>query len=83
MEENLKILKALSDETRLRIIKYLLDGEKCVCEIVPHVNRTQSTVSIHLKKLEGWDILESRKNGKNVFYRIKNRKVARVLNALK
>ncbi|MFC1755664.1 ArsR/SmtB family transcription factor, partial [Thermoproteota archaeon] len=60
----LKILKALSDETRLKIVEFLLDREKCVCEIFPHVKRTQSTVSIHLSKLEQVGIVESRKEGK-------------------
>ena len=50
-KEILEILKALSDETRLKIVEFLLDGEKCVCEIFPHVKRTQSTVSIQLSVL--------------------------------
>ncbi|PIU02664.1 MAG: ArsR family transcriptional regulator, partial [Candidatus Diapherotrites archaeon CG09_land_8_20_14_0_10_32_12] len=42
MEKSLKILKALSDDTRLKIVEFLLNGEKCVCEIIPHTKRTQS-----------------------------------------
>jgi ArsR family transcriptional regulator len=82
MEETLKILKALSDETRLKIVEFLLDGEKCVCEIIPHVKRTQSTVSIHLGKLESWGILKSRRDGKQVFYRIKDYRACDVFKAL-
>jgi len=81
-KETIKILKALSDETRLKIIEFLLDGEKCVCEIFPHVKRTQSTVSIHLGKLENWGLLESRRNGKQIFYRIKDYRVCDVFKAL-
>ena len=45
------IFKALSDATRLKIVMFLLNGERCVCEIYPYVERTQSTASIQLKKL--------------------------------
>jgi len=82
MEETLKILKALSDETRLKIVEFLLDGEKCVCEIIPHVKRTQSTVSIHLGKLESWGILKSRRDGKKIFYKIKDYRVCDIFKAL-
>lgn len=82
MKERMRILKALSDATRFRIVEFLLDGEKCVCEIFPHVKRTQSTVSIQLGKLEDWGILESRKEGKKVFYRLKDLRVCGILRVL-
>jgi len=81
-EKALAIFKALSDETRLGIVEFLLDGEKCVCEIFPHVKRTQSTVSIQLGKLEDWGVLESRKEGKRVFYRLKDPRVCDIFKAL-
>ena len=83
MIEQLRLLKALSDETRLKIVRFLLKGERCVCEIFPAVNRTQSTVSIQLGKLENWGILESRRRGKWVFYRIKEKRVYALLRALR
>lgn len=79
MREPLKIFRALCDETRLKIVEFLLDGEKCVCEIVPHVKRTQSTVSIQLAKLENLGIVESRREGKNVYYKLVNEKVMKIL----
>lgn len=82
MERTLRILKALSDETRLRIIELLLDGEKCVCDIFPKVGRTQSTVSIQLGKLEDWKILTSRREGKKILYKIKDFSVCDVFKAL-
>lgn len=75
-------MKALSDETRLKIVEFLLDGEKCVCEIFPRVNRTQSTVSIQLAKLEKAGIVKSRRQGKKIFYKIKDLRVCDVLKAL-
>lgn len=78
----MNILKALSDETRLKIVEFLLDGEKCVCKIVPHAKRAQSTVSIQLGKLESRGILESRRDGKKIFYKIKDYRVCDVFKAL-
>jgi ArsR family transcriptional regulator len=83
MRSELKILKALSDETRLKIVEFLLDGEKCVCEIFPHVKRTQSTVSIHLGNLEDAEVLESRRDGKKIFYKIKDPRVCDIFKALR
>lgn len=79
MIESLKIFKALCNETRLKIVKFLLEGEKCVCEIVPFTKRTQSTVSIHLAKLESLGIVKARREGKSVYYKIKNKKVPTIL----
>jgi ArsR family transcriptional regulator len=82
MNDSLKIFKALSDETRLKIVDFLLDGEKCVCEIFPHVKRTQSTVSIQLGKLENLGILKSRREGKKIFYSIYDKRVCDVFKAV-
>ncbi len=65
-----------------QILELLLDGERCVCEIFPSVNRTQSTVSIQLGKLERCGILESRKEGKKVFYKIVDYRICNMFKAL-
>ena len=79
MEEAQVIFKALADPTRLKIICFLLSGEKCVCEIFPHVKRTQSTTSIQLKKLDDWELIESRRDGKRIYYRIRDTKICDIL----
>lgn len=79
MNDPVEIFKALGDRTRFKILKLLMDGEKCVCEIVPETGRTQSTVSIQLNKLENLGILESRREGKSVYYRICNDKVKKMI----
>jgi len=82
MDDKIILLKALADETRFKIVEFLLRGEKCVCEIFPHVKRTQSTVSIHLGNLEDAGILESRREGKKIFYKIKDKRVCDIFKAL-
>ncbi|MEX0920790.1 MAG: metalloregulator ArsR/SmtB family transcription factor [Candidatus Pacearchaeota archaeon] len=82
MKNELIILKAFADETRLKIIEFLLDGEKCVCEIFPHIKRTQSTTSIQLDILKKAGILDSRKSGRKVYYFIRDKKICDILKAL-
>ena len=81
-EENLKIFKALSEETRYKIITVLLEGEKCACEIPDLIGKTQSNTSMHLAKLQDWDIIKVRKDGKKRLYSIDNEKVRKLLKLL-
>jgi ArsR family transcriptional regulator, arsenate/arsenite/antimonite-responsive transcriptional repressor len=70
-----KILSALSDPIRLELLEYLSGGEKCVCEILPAFQRSQSTISKHLNVLHEADILERKVDGKRTVYRIKDTQV--------
>ncbi|MCD6241585.1 winged helix-turn-helix transcriptional regulator, partial [Candidatus Bathyarchaeota archaeon] len=58
-----KVFKALADPVRLKIIEFLRDGEKCVCEIIPHVDIAQPLVSRHLKILRDSGLVRVRKEG--------------------
>lgn len=62
-ENNAKILKALSDPNRLKIIDLLSSGEKCACEILESFKFTQPTLSHHMKVLIECGLIETRKNG--------------------
>lgn len=67
-----KIFKALSDRTRLEIIEFLKDGERCVCEIIPAIGKAQSTTSKDLDILFIAGILDRRVDGKKTIYSIKH-----------
>lgn len=82
MVDGIKLLKAISDETRFKILGFLLNGEKCVCEIFPHVQRTQSTVSTHLNKLESAGLLTSRREGQKIFYKIGDNRVFSIFKSI-
>ena len=82
IKSQVELLKSMADETRFAILDFLLAGEKCVCEIFPHVKRTQSTVSIHLGHLEDAGVLESRREGKKTFYKIKDERICDIFKAL-
>lgn len=63
-------LKALADETRLRIMTILMDrGETCVCEFLELLGGTTSNLSFHLTKLKNAGLIADRKVGKWMLYR--------------
>ncbi|MCW4000561.1 MAG: metalloregulator ArsR/SmtB family transcription factor [Candidatus Bathyarchaeota archaeon] len=76
------VFHALSDPIRLEIIAYLRDGEKCVCEIVPHLNLIQPLVSRHLKILKDAGIIRCRKDGTKRMYSIVDQRIFEVVDAL-
>ncbi|KLE15717.1 metalloregulator ArsR/SmtB family transcription factor [Clostridium sp. C8] len=65
-----EIFKALSEESRLRILSMLLEDEMCVCEIEACLKMTQSNVSRHLTALKKSGILESYKKAQWNYYKI-------------
>ena len=69
-EDNAKILKALSDSNRLRIIRLLSNSEKCACEILKNFNFTQPTLSHHMKVLMDCGLVKYRKEGTWIYYRL-------------
>jgi ArsR family transcriptional regulator len=71
MKEYIRIMKAMSDPNRVRIIKLLHRKELCVCELTELLGLAQSTVSKHLKLLDDADLIESRRDGAWIIYRIK------------
>jgi DNA-binding transcriptional ArsR family regulator len=64
------IFHALSDSIRLEILEFLRDGEKCVCEIMPHLNLIQPVVSRHLKILKDSGLVADRKDGNKRLYSV-------------
>ena len=72
-------LRAIAQPTRLRILYFLKDGEKCACEIIPKMKEDQSNISRHLTHMKDAGILESRKEGVSVYYKIKDKRVFTLL----
>ncbi|MCH7998707.1 MAG: winged helix-turn-helix transcriptional regulator [Chloroflexi bacterium] len=69
------LFKALSDETRLRIVRTMVRSkhELCECNIVPLFGLSQSTISYHLKVLREAGIVECEKRGLWAYYRVNTR----------
>jgi ArsR family transcriptional regulator len=70
MDEIAKRLKALSDPTRLRIVRLLDHGELCVCDVMAALELPQSRVSRHLVYLGNSDWVTGKRKGKWVYYRL-------------
>lgn len=68
MEKLLDALKALSDETRLRILNLLFEKELCVCDIMETLQITQAKASRHLIYLKNADLVKDRKHAQWVYY---------------
>ncbi len=60
--------KALSDETRLRILSLMKEGEICVCDIAESLGMSQPNISFHLSMLKEAGLIKDRKNGRWIHY---------------
>jgi DNA-binding transcriptional ArsR family regulator len=70
MRTFMNITKALAEEKRVRIILALRNGELCVCQIIELLGLAPSTVSKHMSVLRQAGIVEGRKDGRWMYYRL-------------
>jgi len=73
MREFMGIAKALADENRVRMVLALREGELCVCQITELFGLAVSTVSKHLSILFRAGLVETRKDGRWIYYRLPSR----------
>jgi DNA-binding transcriptional ArsR family regulator len=86
LREYERVLKSVSDPTRVRILKLLEGGEMCVCQIIAVLEFNQSTISKHLFLLKMAGLVKERREGKWVHYSLEGadgsryaRKMLRIL----
>lgn len=77
-----EVLKAVAHPERLRIVEILENGEKCVNEIVTCLEGKQSITSQQLNMMKDKGVLQCRRDGAKVYYRIANENVIRVLHCV-
>jgi DNA-binding transcriptional ArsR family regulator len=77
-----RTLKAVADQTRLKIIKALSQGELCVCELMLLLNAQQSAVSHHLRILKDANLVLERRQGKWSYHRLAGDRLGTLLKAL-
>jgi len=75
------LLKLIGEESRLKILCLLRQGEHCVCEILEHFDMSQSLTSHHLSDLKDADLIADRKEGRQVFYSL-TKKGQKVTNSI-
>ena len=74
----LNFYKLIADSTRIRILFVLDQHEMCVCDIANSLNMTKSAISHQLKALKEYELIKSRKDGKEVFYTLNDEHVTQV-----
>ena len=77
------ILKALSHPTRLAILDILRDGEQCVCHMEATLNLRQAYISQQLMILKDAGLVEARRDGLNLYYRVLKPEIFNVLETLR
>lgn len=83
MDEAAYMLRAISNETRLKVIDILRNKEELtVSELVEGIGCEQSLLSHHLTDMRAKGILNCRKEGKNCFYSLKNKQITQILDCL-
>jgi ArsR family transcriptional regulator len=75
MRDFARLFKALSDETRIRILKVLLERECCVCEVMQALDISQSRASRNLGMLEDAGFVRSRRDGLWIVYSVDEQKM--------
>jgi DNA-binding transcriptional ArsR family regulator len=79
LELKAKLFRGLGDSTRLAILESLRNGEKSASEITKKVAQSQSNVSNHLACLLECGLVKNRRDGKNILYRLADKKIEKIL----
>lgn len=77
-----RIVKALGHPTRLRILALLRGGERCACEFGPLLDLGQANVSQHLAVLRKAQLVDTRRDGVRIMYRLSDGRTGEVLDTL-
>ena len=75
-----ELFKIFGDSTRIKILWALEEAEMCVCDISALLNMTQSAISHQLRILKQADLVKNRREGKIVFYSLKDEHVKQIFN---
>lgn len=79
LELKAEVLKTLAQPTRLKILEYLRNGERCICDIVPAIDGEQSNISRHISLMQKNHLVTTRKDGVKVMVRVKDHKIFEIL----
>ena len=77
-----EVLKVLAQPTRLKILEFLRDGERCICEIIPAINGEQSNISRHISLMQKSHLVTTRKDGVKVMVKVKDPRVFEILDSI-
>ena len=78
-EELSRIFRTISSPARLRILLAIGKGEACVCHLEAILGYRQSYISQHLMALRSADVLETRREGRYIFYRLRDKRMLKLI----
>lgn len=81
--EAAKLMEMLSQPVRLRLMCILLGGEQSVLNLAAQAGMSQPAMSHHLKKLRDAQLVQTRRAGQTIYYRVKGKEVAEVIAVLR
>lgn len=70
------LLKIVAEPSRLKLLCILRNGEHCVCELMKHIDLSQSLISHHLKDLKNIQVVKDEKRGLKVFYSLTDKGIS-------
>lgn len=73
MQDTINVLVAMTDPTRIRLLRLLRGQELCVCELVDTLRIPQYKISRHLRSLRAVGLVEARRDGRWMHYRLSQR----------
>lgn len=82
VEDELRLLKCIASEIRLKILQTLEEDEKCVRELMDELNEEQSLISHHLNSLRDCGLINRRREGRNIVYSLSRSSVSDFLNKI-
>ena len=82
-DTQVQIFKALTNPARLAILEILRDGEHCVCHMEAHLGFRQAYISQQLSVLREAGLIQDRRDGWNIFYRITDQQIFEVLRVVR
>lgn len=78
MIKDLNLFKALGEETKQEILKTLLNGEVCACDISKKIKKKQANTSMQLSKLLDWKLVKYRREGKSIIYSLNDPRIKKI-----
>jgi len=80
---HVEICKAIAHPHRMKVLDLLRAGERCVCELAPEVGITESNLSQHLSILRKAGLVDTRREGHAVLYRMRDRRLFNVIDEMR
>jgi len=77
------VCRALGHPTRMKLLDLLRDGEECVCRLAPKVGVTESHLSQILAILRRAGVVETRREGHSIFYRVRDERIFEVIDRMR